>query len=78
MLGTAPSVFTCASQPPLPLLENETVIARVKQEEQQGIVERYTKAAVKFIREKKDQPFFLYLPHTAVHFPLYPGKAFQK
>jgi arylsulfatase A len=67
-----------ASQPPLPLLENETVIARVKQEEQQGIVERYTKAAVKFIREKKDQPFFLYLPHNAVHFPLYPGKAFQK
>jgi arylsulfatase A len=62
-------------QPPLPLLENETVIARVKQDEQQGIVERYTTAAVKFIRERKDKPFFLYLPHNAVHFPLYPGKA---
>ena len=61
-------------QPPLPLLENEKVIARVKQDEQQGIVERYTTAAVKFIREKKDQPFFLYLPHNAVHSPLYPGK----
>ncbi|MBI5395159.1 MAG: sulfatase [Verrucomicrobia bacterium] len=63
-----------AGQPPLPLLENERVIARVKQDEQQGIVERYTKAAVKFIRANKDKPFFLYLPHNAVHFPIYPGK----
>jgi arylsulfatase A len=64
-------------QPPLPLLENERVIARVKQDEQQGIVERYTTAAVKFIRANESRPFFLYLPHTAVHFPIYPGKAFQ-
>jgi arylsulfatase A-like enzyme len=64
-----------SSQPPLPLLENDRVIARVRQEEQQGIVERYTKAAVKYIRDQKDNPFFLYLPHNAVHFPLYPGKA---
>jgi len=27
---------------PLPLLENEKVIARVRQDEQQGLVERYT------------------------------------
>lgn len=63
------------SQPPLPLLENNRVIARVRQDEQQGIVERYTAAAVKFIAAKKDEPFFLYLAHNAVHFPLYPGKA---
>lgn len=63
------------SQPPLPLLDGNKVIARVRQEEQQGIVERYTTAAVKFIRSKKDEPFFLYLAHNAVHFPLYPGKA---
>ncbi len=62
------------SQPPLPLLENETVIARVKQDEQQAIVETYTTAAVKFIRANQARPFFLYLPHNAVHFPLYPGK----
>ncbi|MBI4624077.1 MAG: sulfatase [Verrucomicrobia bacterium] len=70
--------LTGFGQPPLPLLENEQVIARVKQEEQQDIVERYTTAAVKFIRAKHDKPFFLYLPHTAVHFPLYPGRKFQK
>jgi arylsulfatase A len=62
------------NQPPLPLVENETVIARVKQDEQQGLVERYTTAAVKFIRASKEKPFFLYLPHNAVHFPIYPGK----
>jgi arylsulfatase A len=63
------------SQPPLPLVENTKVVGRVKQDEQQAIVETYTKAAVKFIRASKDKPFFLYLPHSAVHFPLYPGKA---
>ena len=62
-------------QPPLPLVENGNVIARVKQDEQQAIVETYTTAAVNFIRENKDRAFFLYLPHNAVHFPLYPGKA---
>src|SRR5690606_5384048 len=30
-----------------------------------------------FIREHKDRPFFLYLPHTAVHFPLYPSNKFR-
>ncbi len=63
------------SQPPLPLVENDKVIARVKQDEQQAIVETYTTAAVKFIKANRDGPFFLYLPHSAVHFPLYPGKA---
>ncbi len=63
-----------ASQPPLPLLENEKVIARVGPDEQQGIVERYTTAAVKFIKANQNKPFFLYLPHNAVHFPVYPGK----
>jgi len=67
-----------SAQPPLPLVENETVIARVRSDEQQVSVERYTEAAVKFIKENQDKPFFLYLPHNAVHFPLYPGKKFQK
>ena len=62
-----------SDQPPLPLLENKTVIERVKQGGQTSITKRYTEKAVAFIREKKDEPFFLYLPHTAVHFPLYPG-----
>ncbi len=63
-----------ASQPPLPLMRNDKVIGRVRQDEQQAIVETYTTAAVKFIQAHHEQPFFLYLPHSAVHFPLYPGK----
>ena len=61
-------------QPPLPLLRNGTVVKRVLPDDQQSLVELYTDEAVKFIADKKTAPFFLYLPHNAVHFPLYPGK----
>ncbi len=64
-------------QPPLPWLHNETVLQRVLAEDQTTLVARYTEAALEFIRTRQQQPFFLYLPHSAVHFPLYPGKAFQ-
>lgn len=64
-------------QPPLPLLRNETVLQRVLPDDQQAIVERYTNEAVGFIWDHRDEPFFLYLPHSAVHFPLYPGKRFH-
>jgi arylsulfatase A len=61
-------------QPPLPLLRNGSVVKRVLPDDQQSLVEIYTDEAVKFIKDKKDGPFFLYLPHNAVHFPIYPGK----
>lgn len=63
--------------PPIPLLRDEQVIERVRGPEQTTLVSRYTEEAVKFLRAQRDRPFFLYLAHTAVHFPLYPGKAFQ-
>jgi arylsulfatase A len=65
------------AQPPLPLLENETVIERVRGPEQTQLTRQYTERAVQFIREHRDEPFFLYLPHTAVHFPLYPHEDFR-
>jgi arylsulfatase A len=64
-------------QPPLPLLRNETVLQRVLADDQTELVARYTKEATQFIRDHQTKPFFLYLPHSAVHFPIYPGKAFQ-
>ncbi len=64
---------TGKGQPPLALLRNGKVEKRVMPDDQQSLVEIYTDEAVKFIREKKDKPFFLYLPHNAVHFPIYPG-----
>lgn len=64
-------------QPPLPWLRNETVVKRVLADDQTTFVASYTEEAVEFITKNKDKTFFLYLPHTAVHFPIYPGKAFQ-
>ncbi|HXX94867.1 MAG TPA: sulfatase [Planctomycetota bacterium] len=64
-------------KPPLPLVRDEKVIETVSPAEQDRLTERYTDEAVKFIREHKDDPFFLYLAHTAVHVPLHPGAAFR-
>ncbi len=63
-----------SNQPPLPLLRNGKVIKRVMPDDQQSLVELYTDEGVQFITENKAKPFFLYMPHNAVHFPLYPGK----
>jgi arylsulfatase A len=65
-----------ASQPPLPLLENEKVIDRIRVEQHVQLTQRYTQRAVEFIRQKHTKPFFLYFAHNAVHFPLYPRDAF--
>ncbi|MEN8679726.1 MAG: sulfatase [Akkermansiaceae bacterium] len=60
---------------PLPLLRNETVIeAPVAQS---PITLRYTEEAISFIRTNRDKPFFLFLPHTSVHLPLFPGEGFK-
>jgi arylsulfatase A-like enzyme len=61
--------------PPLPLLRDEKVIAAPA--DQDKLTELYTGEAVKFITANKDRPFFLYLPHAAVHVPLHPGPAFK-
>ncbi|MCA9219018.1 MAG: sulfatase [Planctomycetales bacterium] len=44
--------------------------------DQTTITRRYTEAAVQFIRDKKDQPFFLYLPHSMPHVPLFRSSDF--
>jgi arylsulfatase A len=62
------------NQPPLPLLRNGTVVKRVLPDDQQSLLEIYTDEALKFVEGHKTRPFFLYLAHNAVHFPLYPGK----
>lgn len=65
------------AQTPLPLVENETVVGRVRVDEQFAVTRLYTERAIRFIRQHKDGPFLLYLPHTAVHFPLYPSTPFK-
>jgi arylsulfatase A-like enzyme len=34
------------------------------------LTEKFTREAVRFIRDSKDKPFFLYIPYTAPHFPV--------
>jgi arylsulfatase A len=62
-------------RPPLPLVQDEKVIEAPA--EQDKLTRLYTEEAVKFITANKDKPFFLYLPHTAVHVPLHPGPEFK-
>ncbi|MCP5516682.1 MAG: sulfatase [Verrucomicrobiales bacterium] len=64
-------------QPPLPWLRNETVVKRVHGYDQTTLVRRYTEEAVAFIEDHRHDRFFLYLPHSAVHWPLYPGAGYQ-
>jgi arylsulfatase A len=45
--------------------------------DQSTLTKRYTEEAVKFIREHKDGPFFVYLPHNMVHVPLAASEAFK-
>lgn len=64
-------------KPPLPLLRDEKVIETLKPADQDRLTERYTEEAIKFIRDQKDRPFFLYFAHTAVHVPVHPGERFR-
>ena len=61
--------------PPLPLVRDTTVIEAPAV--QDTLERRYTEEAVGFIERNKDRPFFLYMPHTAVHHPLHPGESFR-
>ena len=60
----------------VPLVRDEKVEELLTDEAQSRIVARYTEEAVGFIRANKDRPFLLYLPHTAVHVPIFPGAEF--
>jgi arylsulfatase A-like enzyme len=61
----------------VPLLRDDKVAELLTDEAQSRIVERCTAEAVGFIRTNKDKPFFLYLPHTAVHTPIHAGEKFR-
>ncbi len=44
--------------------------------EQTTLTKRYTEAAIRFVRESKDAPFFVYLPYAMPHTPLFRSPAF--
>ena len=55
--------------PALPLIEGESIIAR--NPDQKLLTTSYTNHAISFIQRHKSEPFFLYLPHSMPHVPLY-------
>jgi arylsulfatase A-like enzyme len=59
----------------LPLMRGDEILeAPVNQE---TLTERYTEEAIRFIRQNQSRPFFLYLPHTFPHRPLYASGRFR-
>lgn len=58
----------------VPLMRGKYIIERPAN--QTTLIERYTDEAVKFIGENKNNPFFLYLPHTMPHIPLFVSDEF--
>ena len=58
----------------VPLMRDKEIIERPA--DQTTLIERYTNEAVEFIRNSRDKPFFLYLPHTMPHIPLFVSNEF--
>jgi arylsulfatase A-like enzyme len=58
--------------PALPLVEGLSVIAR--NPDQSLLTNSYTDHAISFINRHKPEPFFVYLPHSMPHVPLFVSK----
>jgi len=64
--------------PHLPLYEgNQVINPKMTGEDQEQLTTQYTEKAVDFIDRHKDEPFFLYVPHSMVHVPLYVSDKFK-
>jgi arylsulfatase A-like enzyme len=61
--------------PKLPLIEQEKTIELMPDQTQ--LTTWYTERAVKFIESSKDKPFFLYVPHSMPHVPLFVSDKFK-
>jgi len=61
--------------PDLPLIEGDQVVKL--DPDQTQLTTWYTERAVSFIERHKDKPFFLYVPHTMPHVPLFVSDKFK-
>ena len=61
--------------PELPLIEGDRTIAH--DPDQSQLTRLYTERAVRFIERNKNTPFFLYVPHTMPHVPLFASDRFK-
>jgi arylsulfatase A-like enzyme len=55
--------------PPTPLILGTEIIE--EEPDQRFLTRRYTEHAIRFIEKHADEPFFIYLPYTFPHVPLY-------
>ena len=56
--------------PPLPWIKGNKAVAHIPDASSQAVItDSITDAAVDFINRHKDEPFFCYVPHSAVHSP---------
>jgi arylsulfatase A len=60
---------------PLPLIEGDRTIAYL--EDQSSLTTWYTDRAVRFIEANRERPFFLYVPHSMPHVPLFVSDKFR-
>jgi arylsulfatase A-like enzyme len=67
---TKPNFF-----PDLPLIEDENVIEL--NPDQSQLTTRYTERSIRFIKQHKDFPFFIYLAHNMPHVPLFVSDKFK-
>ena len=64
--------------PSLRLLDGEATVTTITNlEDQATLTGRYTERAVAFIEKHRDQPFFLYVPHSMPHVPIAASAAFR-
>lgn len=61
--------------PPLPLIEGTETIE--EEPDQANLTPRYTQRAVDFINQNQENPFFLYVPYTFPHVPLFASDKFR-
>ncbi|HMQ64147.1 MAG TPA: sulfatase-like hydrolase/transferase, partial [Flavilitoribacter sp.] len=67
-----------SSYPTLPLIEGNEVKRHIESLDDQGMLTSwYTERAVDFIRRNKNNPFFLYLPHSMAHVPINASPKFR-
>jgi arylsulfatase A len=66
---------TNKSFPPLPLIDGEKTIEL--DPDQTQLTTWYTERAVQFIADQHDKPFFLYVPHSMPHVPLFVSEKYR-
>ncbi|MDH3651784.1 MAG: sulfatase [Saprospiraceae bacterium] len=61
--------------PSMILVEGNDIVE--KEVDQRNLTKRYTSKAIDFIKDRGEEPFFLYMPHTFPHVPLFASKDFE-